>query len=124
MNVDPTIRRRLAPTGRLHVAISLCNGMLAQRREGERTPTGVAVDLAHAIAERLDIPMTLVVTPTVRQAVACAERGLADNAERRPEFCLVVLQQGRPHPAQGGHDIARQPPVEHVLFQDLPLCGR
>lgn len=67
----------LAPTGTLRAVINLGNAMLA-RRGPEGQPTGVSVDLAHALAQQLGVPLALHVVSTAAESVAAVRQGLAD----------------------------------------------
>jgi len=50
----------LAPAGRLRAAINFGNPVLAQKDAATGEPRGVSVDLAHALGERLGVPVDLV----------------------------------------------------------------
>lgn len=67
---------RIAPTGRLRVAINLGNPVLARR--GAAGPEGVSVDLAQAIAARLGVPGDLIAVDAAPKSVALVEAGEAD----------------------------------------------
>ena len=67
----------LAPTGRLRAAINTGNPVLASRA-GEAPPTGVSVDLAQALAQRLGVPLELVVFDAAGKSVDAVKAGLAD----------------------------------------------
>lgn len=51
----------LAPTGRLRAAINRGNAVLVQSDPASRTLTGVTIDLARALGERLSVPVDHVV---------------------------------------------------------------
>jgi polar amino acid transport system substrate-binding protein len=55
--IPPDVVKDLAPTGTLRAAINAGNAVLVQRNASE--VTGVTVDLAHELAQRLGIPVTL-----------------------------------------------------------------
>ncbi|WP_028216652.1 transporter substrate-binding domain-containing protein [Paraburkholderia oxyphila] len=61
MQAEPQLPRDLAPHGVLRAAINLGNTVLAQRPDPGSDPTGVSVDLARALAVRLDVPVQFVV---------------------------------------------------------------
>lgn len=52
-----TVRREIAPTGTLICALNHGNVVLVRRGLTDDTPTGVSVDLARGIAERLGLPL-------------------------------------------------------------------
>ena len=53
-------RSELAPGGVLRAGINMGNPLLVTGRTASGDPTGVAPDMAHAIAARLDVPVRLV----------------------------------------------------------------
>lgn len=66
----------LAPTGRLRACINLGNPILAQRgAEGVR---GVSVDLSTALAQRLGVPLELVVVDAAAKSVETVKADRAD----------------------------------------------
>jgi polar amino acid transport system substrate-binding protein len=67
----------LAPQGKLRATVNLGNPVLAQQLPGQ-PPTGVSVDLARALASRLDVPLELVVFDGAGKAVQCLESDQAD----------------------------------------------
>jgi polar amino acid transport system substrate-binding protein len=74
-NVDNV--RALAPTGRLRASINTGNPILAapDAAVGAR---GVSVDLAHGLAERLGVPLELVVFDTAARSVDAVTQEQAD----------------------------------------------
>jgi polar amino acid transport system substrate-binding protein len=57
--VSPQVRSELAPTGRLRVGINYGNRLFAKKgADGEGA--GIAVDLAHELGRRMEIPVELV----------------------------------------------------------------
>ncbi len=69
MNVDVSIVRAFAPTGKLRASINLGNPVLANRVSGKAQPSGISVDLAEELANRLGIELELVVFDTARKSV-------------------------------------------------------
>ena len=63
-------RADLAPTGTLRVGINFSNILLTARDPVTRAPSGVALDLAHELGSRLDVPVEIV---TYESAGALAE---------------------------------------------------
>ncbi len=61
-SIEPTdlVVRQLAPTGRLRAAINLSNFLLVSGRDDAGGCTGVAPDLARAVADRLGVGLELV----------------------------------------------------------------
>jgi polar amino acid transport system substrate-binding protein len=66
-----------APTGRLRAAINTGNAVLAAK-DPQRGAKGVSVDLATAFAERLGVPVELVVVDTAAKSVDVVVSGQAD----------------------------------------------
>ena len=60
MPIDPTLVKRLAPTGTLRAGINLGNPILARLDAATGKPAGVSVDLANGFAARLGLPIELV----------------------------------------------------------------
>lgn len=75
----PEVLKDLAPTGKLRAAINFGNGVLAQRGpNGEAR--GVSVELAHALAKRLGVPVELVELQAAGKSFAAVAGGSADIA--------------------------------------------
>ncbi len=77
MNIDSAIVAAFAPTGALRAAINLGNPILANATPGHK-PKGVSVDLAHGFAERLGVPLEMVVLDAAGKSVDAVARGTAD----------------------------------------------
>jgi len=75
--IDDAVRTAFAPSGALRVTINYGNAVLA-KCDADRVLSGVSVDLAHALAERLALPVILLPFPSAGQAVAAVESGAAD----------------------------------------------
>src|SRR5690242_14246030 len=69
---------RLAPTGTLRAAINLGNPILARLDAASGQPSGVSVDLAYALANRLGVDAVLVVVDTAGKSVDAVAEGAAD----------------------------------------------
>jgi polar amino acid transport system substrate-binding protein len=67
-----------APTGRLRASINLGNPILAAGQLGSGEATGVSVDLARGLAERLGVPLELVITDAAAKSVDAVKAGRAD----------------------------------------------
>jgi polar amino acid transport system substrate-binding protein len=78
MTASDALRQALAPTGRLRASINLGNPILARRAAGTQVPTGVSVDLAHALAQQLGVGIELVVFETASQSVLAVREERAD----------------------------------------------
>jgi polar amino acid transport system substrate-binding protein len=74
---SPHEAESLAPTGVLRATINLGNPVLA-RQEAGQPPTGVSVDLARALATRLDVPLELLVFDGAAKAVEAVANTRAD----------------------------------------------
>jgi polar amino acid transport system substrate-binding protein len=66
-----------APTGSLRASINLGNPILANRG-ADGQPVGVSVDLARALAQRLGVPVQLVVFDAALKSVEAVKSGQAD----------------------------------------------
>ncbi len=77
-SVPAAVVAALAPSGRLRACINLGNPILAQRDAGSGAVTGVSVDLAQGLAERLQVPVELVVTDAAAKSVETVRAGRAD----------------------------------------------
>lgn len=77
MSVDAAIVAAFAPTGVLRAAINLGNPILANASAAGE-PKGVSVDLARGFAERLNVPLELVVLNAAGKSVDAVAREAAD----------------------------------------------
>lgn len=73
-----SIAADLAPTGTLRASINLGNPVLAQGSPDR--PSGVTVDIARAVAERLDLPLELVCFDAAKASFEALTSGVADLA--------------------------------------------
>jgi polar amino acid transport system substrate-binding protein len=73
-----SLRQAFAPTGVLRAAINVGNPVLAARDDGPVGARGVSVDLAHAFAQGLGLPLALVVVDKAAESVAAVGEGRAD----------------------------------------------
>ncbi|MEP6721724.1 MAG: transporter substrate-binding domain-containing protein [Variovorax sp.] len=76
--IAPVVARAFAPTGVLRASINLGNPILANRDTASGEPVGVSIDLARALAERLGLPIELVVFDKAAQSVDAVKNGGAD----------------------------------------------
>lgn len=72
------IAKQIAPTGTLRAVINLGNPILAHVDSQSSEPTGVSVDLAQALAQRLKVPLKLM---TVSSAAKSVESVMSGNAD-------------------------------------------
>ncbi len=70
--------RAFAPNGRLRASINLGNPILASRDAATGEVRGVSVDLARGFAQRLGVPLELVVVDTAGKSVDVVTREEAD----------------------------------------------
>ncbi len=75
--IDSSIVAKFTPTGRLRASINVGNPILA-RRDPATGAAGVSVDLAHAFAERLGVPLDLVVFDSAGKSVDAVTAEQAD----------------------------------------------
>ena len=68
----------LAPTGRLRASINLGNPILAGTDPATGRARGVSVDLAHALAGRLGVPLDTLEFPAATKSVDAVTGGVAD----------------------------------------------
>jgi len=77
MTLPDHVVQAFAPTGTLRASINLGNPILAGRNSAGE-PTGVSVDLARALAQRLNVALELVVWDTAGKSVDCVATDQAD----------------------------------------------
>jgi polar amino acid transport system substrate-binding protein len=82
----PAIAQDLAPTGVLRASINLGNPVLAQGTPD--APSGVTVDLAQAVGERLGLPVELVCFDAARHSFEAMATGAAD-------LCFLAVDPAR-----------------------------
>ncbi|RZL85457.1 MAG: transporter substrate-binding domain-containing protein, partial [Variovorax sp.] len=75
MTVVSSVVQAFAPTGTLRASINLGNPILANRDASTGEPVGVSIDLARALAERLGLPLELMVFDKAAQSVDAVKNG-------------------------------------------------
>jgi polar amino acid transport system substrate-binding protein len=78
MHTTDTLRSAFAPTGRLRASINLGNPILANRNTTTGEAGGVSVDLARELAQRLELPLDLVVFDAAGKSVEAVTAEQAD----------------------------------------------
>ncbi|SAK79830.1 ABC amino acid transporter, periplasmic ligand binding protein [Caballeronia hypogeia] len=78
MFVDKSLIDTFAPDGKLRASINLGNPVLANRPDAQVLPTGISVDLARKLAEKLSVELELVVFNTARDSVEAVASERAD----------------------------------------------
>lgn len=78
MNITDTLLSAFAPTGRLRAAINLGNPILVKHDLDTGTPVGVSVDLARELAQRLRLPLDLVLFDAAGKSVEAVTAEQAD----------------------------------------------
>jgi polar amino acid transport system substrate-binding protein len=73
-----SLTNTLAPTGELRVAINVGNPILARRHPQTGAPEGVSIDLATQLAQRLGVPLRLVVFDAASKSVEAVTNDEAD----------------------------------------------
>lgn len=73
-----SLTQTFAPTGELRVAINVGNPILARRHPDTGEPEGVSIDLATQLAQRLGVPLKLVVFEAASQSVEAVSSEEAD----------------------------------------------
>ncbi|WP_405634495.1 transporter substrate-binding domain-containing protein [Streptomyces sp. NBC_00056] len=84
--VDADLAHDLAPTGVLRASINLGNPVLAQGTPDE--PSGITVDLAREVAERLALPVQFICFDAARKSYAAMTEGHAD-------LCFLAVDPDR-----------------------------
>jgi polar amino acid transport system substrate-binding protein len=107
------LQHAFAPNGVLRASINLGNPILANRHPSTGLPVGVSIDLATALAQRLEVPLELVVFDTAAQSVDAIGQNAADIGF----FAIDPLR---------GEAIAFTPPYvliegSYLVRQDSPL---
>jgi polar amino acid transport system substrate-binding protein len=82
----PAIAQDLAPTGVLRASINLGNPVLAQG--SPESPSGITVDLAREIADRLGLPVSFVCFDAARKSFEALTSGAAD-------LCFLAVDPAR-----------------------------
>ncbi|HEY2022699.1 ABC transporter substrate-binding protein [Paraburkholderia sp.] len=77
MEFDPSIIRAFAPMGAVRASINLGNPILAVK-DASGKPSGVSVDLARALAEKLGVELELVVFDAAGKSVQAVSEERAD----------------------------------------------
>jgi polar amino acid transport system substrate-binding protein len=120
--LDPEVREALTPTGTLRAAINVGNTVLAQRAGSDATLSGVAVDIARALAQRLDVPLELVAYETAREVVEARDQErwdvgfMAADPKRRAEILFSP-----PYVLIEGHFVVRrESPIQSSAEVDRP----
>lgn len=130
MNTHPELSRTFAPTGTLRASINLGNPILANKNPRSGAPEGVSVDLARGLAERLHVPLELLVFDTALKSVDAVANGAADfgffaidpkRGESIAFTAAYVLIEGaymvrQDSPLQGNDEVDR---AEHRLVVGL-----
>ena len=78
--ITPAVRADLAPTGAVRVGINYGNFILATRDAATGESRGVAIDLTHTLARRLDVPTSIVAYDSVAVMVEAAPTNTWDIA--------------------------------------------
>lgn len=76
--LKPFLSQAFAPSGELRVAINVGNPILARRHPETGEPEGVSIDLATQLAQRLGVPLRLVVFEAASKSVEAVAQGQAD----------------------------------------------
>jgi polar amino acid transport system substrate-binding protein len=72
------IAKEIAPTGTLRAVINLGNPILAKKDNATGQPVGVSVDLAQALAQKFNLPLTLIAVDSAAKSVETVTHGQAD----------------------------------------------
>jgi polar amino acid transport system substrate-binding protein len=78
MSISPSIASLLAPSGTLRASINVGNRVLARRDAPGELPYGVSIDMARALAERLEVAIAFIVFDSASQSVEAVADGRAD----------------------------------------------
>jgi len=115
MATNASLAKLFAPTGTLRASINLGNPILANADPATGAPFGVSIDLARAFAERLGLPLELVVMDTAGKSVQAVN-------EERADFGFFAIDPVR------GKEIAFTAPyvlIEgcYLVREDSPLSA-
>lgn len=107
------IAKAIAPTGTLRAVINLGNPILAKKDNATGQPVGVSVDLAQALAQKFNLPLTLIAVESAAKSVDTVTQGQADVG-----FFAIDPVRGK--------GIAYTPPYvwiegSYLVKQDSPL---
>jgi polar amino acid transport system substrate-binding protein len=78
VNISAQVIQAFACTGKLRASINLGNPVLAKRDPITQEAVGISVDMAHALGQRLGVPVDLMVFESARTSVDAVAQGLAD----------------------------------------------
>jgi polar amino acid transport system substrate-binding protein len=103
----------LAPNGRLRVAINYGNAVLARRDAQTGKLSGVSVDIAQELAQRLGLPITLVPFDAAGKVSSAAGKDLWDVAflARDPERAREIAFTAAYVVINGNYVVRRNSPV-------------
>ena len=76
--LDPITLKSFAPTGTLRVGINLGNPVLANEDANTKTLSGVTIDIAHEIGNRINLPIQLIPFKTASATVEGIKSGDVD----------------------------------------------
>jgi polar amino acid transport system substrate-binding protein len=76
--MNDKVKAQLAPTGVLRAGINLSNFLLVTGRTADGNPAGVSPDMAHAVAEKLGVPVQYVPFKTPGELADQAENNVWD----------------------------------------------
>ena len=115
MPTNASLAKLFAPTGTLRASINLGNPILANTDPATGAPFGVSIDLANAFAQRLGVPLELVVLDTAAKSVQAVN-------EERADFGFFAIDPVR------GKEIAFTAPyvlIEgcYLVREDSPLSA-
>ena len=107
------VAQQMAPTGTLRAVINLGNPILAKKENATDQPVGVSVDLAQALAQKFNLPLTLIAVESAAKSVDTVTQGQADVG-----FFAIDPVRGK--------GIAYTPPYvwiegSYLVKQDSPL---
>lgn len=118
------VRRAIAPSGTLRTTINVGNPILASRKDVPGGVAGVSVDLARTLAERLDVPLELVVLESAGKAVTAVEEGRADIGffARDPTRAQLIAFTAPYVLIEGCYLVRDRSPVSEM--KDIDVAGR
>lgn len=105
----------LAPSGTLRAAINLGNPILARRDPASGLPVGVSVDLAQQLAQRLGVPLQMVVLDAAGKAVEAVTNDQADIGffALDPQRAQGVSFTGAYVQIEGSYLVRQDSPLQH-----------
>lgn len=115
----------LAPTGAVRAAINAGNAVLVQQDAATGAVSGIAVDLAHAFAAHLGVPLEMTVFGAARDSVAAVKSGAVDFGffAVQPERAVDIAFSAPYIAIEGTYLVRADSPVQAIADVDQTGCA-